>query len=177
MAVTLILSKQLQRECPRLPISTSALEHMTVLMMDCIRGARRPQWQLGLLLTTDRGIHILNKRYRKQDKPTDILSFPSHRIKTPGKLPRTIVTNPHLGDLVLSVPYLLGQYQEEVKEQHNSILIPQEQWMEERLEILIAHGLCHLFGYDHETDTDYTLMQRAEAHLLQKYHEQIATCN
>ena len=37
---------------------------------------------------------------------------------------------------------------------------------EQRIAILLVHGVCHLLGYDHETGADYEVMQKKEQKLL-----------
>ena len=81
----------------------------------------------------------LNKRWRKKDRPTDVLSFPSGE-KAPG----------FLGDLVIDVPYAARQ----ARARRHSLT--------RELKILLAHGVLHLLGYDHETDdgTMFRLQRR-----------------
>ena len=83
--------------------------------------------ELSVLFTGDREIRALNKKFRKKDMATDVLSFPANG--TPGG---------SIGDLVISVPTARRQARE---------------WgvspAEEMLRLLI-HGVLHLHGYDHE---------------------------
>src|SRR5690242_13652247 len=89
------------------------------------------QVMLTLLITDDEGISEMNKQYREQDKPTDVLSFPllecplvqapedqlwtpqpSEQAEEPGKLPEFVnppgqITN--LGDIVMSWPTIVRQ--------------------------------------------------------------------
>ena len=78
-----------------------------------------------VVLTNDKEIHILNREYRKKDKATDVLSFPSN-------------VQSYLGDLIISVDTARIQ----AKEYGVSLL--------DELTRLIVHGLLHLLGYDHE---------------------------
>ena len=72
-------------------------------------------------------MRTLNRRFRRIDRPTDVLSFPSG---APG----------FLGDLVIDVPYAARQAR---RRGHSE---------EREIRILLAHGLLHLLGYDHERD-------------------------
>jgi probable rRNA maturation factor len=99
------------------------------------RSLREAQSAVGLrgevcvLLTTDEGIRALNKRFRKKNKPTDVLSFP--------------VGDPSFGsagDLAISVETAARQAAE-----HGHRLSVE-------LRVLMLHGLLHLAGYDHESD-------------------------
>ena len=40
--------------------------------------------------------------------------------------------------------------------------------LDQRMQILLVHGICHLLGYDHERDEDYKVMKRKEDFLLKK---------
>ncbi|NPA52062.1 MAG: rRNA maturation RNase YbeY [Aquificae bacterium] len=86
--------------------------------------------EVGLTLTDNTNIRQLNKEWRDKDKPTDVLSFPAGEI--PGYRYKV------LGDIVISVPY--------TKKQAENLGVS----FYEELVRLIAHGLLHLLGYDHE---------------------------
>lgn len=74
----------------------------------------------------------LNLKYRKKDYPTDVLSFPLNE-----KFPDSF----YIGDILICFP--VAKEQAEV----NNISINRE------LFTLICHGILHLAGYDHETDS------------------------
>jgi probable rRNA maturation factor len=104
--------------------------------------ALRVRGSVALVLTGDRTVHGLNRRYRGKDKPTDVLSF-----EGPG--------GEHgLGDIVISVDTAARNAAELGRS------LPQE------LDILALHGFLHVLGYDHETD-DGT-MDRLEARLRRR---------
>lgn len=86
---------------------------------------------LSILITDDKEIRRLNKRYRGKNKATDVLSFP---LSLPGGVGRPFV----LGDVVIS----LDTTRIQAKDQHVSV-------SEEFLRLLI-HGVLHLLGFDHE---------------------------
>jgi probable rRNA maturation factor len=86
--------------------------------------------QVTILLTTDTTMRDLNRRFRGQDKPTDVLSFPAD----------TLVQDKEKGDLAISVDAARRQ----ASDQGHSLTA--------ELEILLLHGLLHLAGYDHESD-------------------------
>ena len=112
---------------------------------------------VGVMLTSDRHIQTLNRKYRRQNRPTDILSFPYHKIRVAGRLPRVNhAEDRYLGDMVVSVPYVHRW----CLAQHPVVDV------EERMLRLLAHGLCHLIGYDHETDEQYEDMIKLENKLL-----------
>jgi len=39
---------------------------------------------------------------------------------------------------------------------------------EERMRVLLVHGICHLLGYKHETDEEHKIMEAQEDYLLEK---------
>ncbi|HET8647318.1 MAG TPA: rRNA maturation RNase YbeY [Vicinamibacteria bacterium] len=105
-------------------------------------GALEVGGEVALVLTGDRALRALNARYRDQDKPTDVLSFPSGGGEA------------GLGDIVISV--------ETAARNARSLgrTLPQE------LDVLALHGFLHVLGYDHESD-DGT-MDRLEARLRRR---------
>ncbi|KAJ2655071.1 hypothetical protein IWW48_005736 [Coemansia sp. RSA 1200] len=118
-------------------------------------------WDVGVHLVTDRRIRELNGRYRGQDKVTDILSFPFHTAQTPEtSLPPAgdDEDSRNLGDMFLAMPHILARCRQE-----NDRLAA-------HLPVLVAHGICHLLGYDHETDADYEAMRKREFQILSKYY-------
>jgi len=98
--------------------------------------------EVALVLTRDPAVRELNARYRGQDKPTDVLSFPG-----PGG-------PAGLGDIVVSV---------DTAERNARRL---GRTLERELDVLALHGFLHVLGYDHETD-DGT-MDRLERRLRRK---------
>jgi probable rRNA maturation factor len=87
--------------------------------------------ELSIVLTDDAEIHALNRDYRGRDRPTDVLSFAQREGEGP-------VDESLLGDVILSVPTAERQARE------------RGQSVESELLELLAHGLLHLLGYDHE---------------------------
>ncbi len=90
---------------------------------------------ISVLLTTDAELKRFNRTFRGKNQPTDVLSFPADPI--PG-LP---AARQHGGDLAISLETAARQAG------HFGYDLQQE------IKILILHGLLHLSGLDHETDT------------------------
>lgn len=88
----------------------------------------------------------LNAQYRGQDKPTNVLSFPS-------ELPPELQI-PFLGDLVVCA----GVVEKEALDQGKTLLA---HWAH-----MIVHGTLHLLGYDHETDAEADNMEALETQIL-----------
>jgi probable rRNA maturation factor len=85
---------------------------------------------VNVLITGNSEMRSLNSRFRKKDKPTDVLSFPSEFADKKGPV----------GDLAISA---------EIAAQNARRLghSPAEE-----IKILVLHGVLHLAGYDHESD-------------------------
>ena len=96
-----------------------------------------------VMLTDNEAVQALNGRFRGQDKPTNVLSFPAPQN-----------TEGHLGDIALA----LGVCVREAGEQGKSLA--------DHLCHLTVHGTLHLLGYDHETDAEAELMEGLERALL-----------
>jgi probable rRNA maturation factor len=92
----------------------------------------------------------LNQRYRDQDKPTNVLSFPSD---LPAGV-RQALECPPLGDLVICAPVVRAEALEQGKpEAHH--------WAH-----LTVHGVLHLCGFDHGNDADAERMEQREIDVL-----------
>lgn len=104
-------------------------------------------FELSIVLTDDEQIKDLNRVYRNKDKPTDVLAFSQregHLGDQAGRL---------LGDVVVSVPTARRQ-----AEARSRDVLAEVQW-------LIAHGLLHLVGWDHDTPARDRKMRRETARL------------
>jgi len=98
---------------------------------------------VAVLLTDDETVQDLNQRFRGKDYPTNVLSFPAPQ-------------NPeqHLGDVALAY----GVCAREAAEQGKTLAA--------HLQHLVAHGVLHLVGFDHETDQEAALMEARERDIL-----------
>ena len=104
--------------------------------------------EVALVLSGDRTLHAMNRKYRGQDKPTDVLSFPgpcqSHAGGPAGvrrdACAACVGQTPSLGDIVISVETA------EANAKQLRRTLPQE------LDVLALHGFLHVLGYDHESD-------------------------
>jgi probable rRNA maturation factor len=126
---------------------------------------------LTLIVTDDATIQDYNKRYRQQNKPTDVLSFPmldKPLVDAPadqlwalseeqtGEVSEAVNTIPtfvtpselatNLGDIVISWPTVVRQAAEAGHAPVYELLY------------LFAHGILHLVGYDDATEAGYTAM-------------------
>ncbi len=99
-------------------------------LLRSLRSLRLRNCDLSLLLTTDRKIARLNRSFRKINKPTDVLSFPSGERARAG-------SRCYLGDIAISVPTAKKQAR---KAKHPA---------KRECAMLAVHGLLHLLGHDH----------------------------
>ena len=100
-----------------------------------------------LLLSGNKEIKILNKKFRKKNKSTDVLSFPFYSKKN---LKNILKKNKelYLGDIIVNLDKVSNKKNLKVfKSEFNKLWI---------------HGLIHLFGYDHKKEKDYKKMRRRE---------------
>ena len=115
----------------------------------------RVRGDVAVALVTDAHIHKLNSRYRRKDRPTDVLSFPADpgsRIPDPG--PRN--SKRFLGDIVIAT----GIARRQAREARHSY--------QAELRVLALHGLLHLLGYDHDSARDEGRMARVETRLRRR---------
>ena len=104
-----------------------------------------------LLLSGNKEIKKLNKKFRKKNKSTDVLSFPFYKkkdLKTKLKNEREI----YLGDIIINL--------NKIKNKKNKKMFKLE------FNKLWIHGLVHLFGYDHKKDKDFSKMIKIEKKFL-----------
>lgn len=93
-------------------------------------------------------IHQLNHTYRKKDKPTNVLSFPS-------QMPKEIMPD-FLGDILICAPVV----NQEAQDQHKPL---EAHWAH-----LVVHGTLHLLGYDHMKPEEASIMEGLEKTILAK---------
>ncbi|XP_035188205.1 endoribonuclease YbeY [Oxyura jamaicensis] len=101
----------------------------------------------------------LNGAYRQRPEPTDVLSFPVHRVAA-GELPRPRCRAEYdLGDIFLGVEYIEQQCRRAGGD------------FESVLTVTAAHGLCHLLGYQHNTKSEWQQMYQKEEEILEKLNQ------
>ena len=105
----------------------------------------RPDAELSVLLTGDRTIRSLNRRWRGVDRATDVLSFPLH--DPPGSASM-------LGDVAISVD-TAGR---RARREGRPLLAEVDRYL--------VHGILHLLGHDHERPGQARVMAALEASVL-----------
>ncbi|MHB8883915.1 MAG: rRNA maturation RNase YbeY [Methylovirgula sp.] len=104
-----------------------------------------PGAEVSLLLCDDAFIRDLNARWRGQDKPTNVLSFPA--ADDPA-------TTPILGDIAIAFETLAREAEDEGKS------------LRAHYAHLLVHGTLHLVGYDHQNDAEAEEMESLERECL-----------
>ena len=138
-ALPFVLFAELNRRQPS-PKPTSA--------QTLSRFATRVQRELGIegevniSVTSNREMQTLNRRFRRKNKPTDVLTFPS-------------VTEGIAGDIAISLEIAAA----------NAAALGHA--LATEVKVLILHGMLHLAGYDHEIDDGE--MQALEAEMRKKF--------
>jgi probable rRNA maturation factor len=106
--------------------------------------------EIAVRLTSDDQVQTLNRQYRTQDKPTNVLSFPMVQpdlIESMGNADDGEIL---LGDIALAY----GVCARESREKGVTL--------EDHAAHLIVHGVLHLLGHDHMNDVDADAMEAIE---------------
>ena len=106
--------------------------------------------EIAVRLTSDDEVRTLNRQYRQQDKPTNVLSFPMVQPDLIESLANTDDGEILLGDIVLAY----GVCAREAAEKG----VP----LEDHAAHLIVHAVLHLLGHDHMNDVDADAMEAIE---------------
>jgi probable rRNA maturation factor len=109
------------------------------------------EFVVSLHLVDEATIRELNAAHRAKDVATDVLSFPlqSSDFVVPTDVPA------HLGDVVVSYPRAVAQ----AEEYGHSV--------DREVAYLVAHGVLHVLGYDHEVEAERSVMRAKEEEALQ----------
>ena len=100
-----------------------------------------------LLLSGEKEIKNLNRKFRKKNKSTDVLSFPFYTKK---ELHKKIISEKeiYLGDIIINLNEIKDKKKlKNFKTEFNNLWI---------------HGLVHLFGHDHKKEKDFLTMKKIE---------------
>jgi probable rRNA maturation factor len=103
--------------------------------------------ELAIVLTDDKAIRTLNRDWRRKNKATNVLSFPTSGIAAGGG-------SHHLGDIVIAYQTTAREAEAEHKP------------FKHHLAHLAVHGFLHLVGYDHEADEQAETMEGLEIAVL-----------
>lgn len=130
------------------PLDLTAFERLAAFVLD--REEAPAYAELSIAVVDLVEMSQLNERYRGAPGPTDVLSFGCDDL--------CVATDPDepvtIGDVVIAPEVAESQAEE------------YGHTVEEELNLLLVHGVLHLLGYDHEADSDATVMQARERALL-----------
>ena len=108
-------------------------------MSDCV---------INLRLLNDKEMKKLNIQFRQKDKTTNVLSFPNDDI--------SVKQTKNIGDIAISVEYVKAEAKKEGKTFDDHIIH------------MLAHGVYHILGYDHENNENAMIMENKEIQTLKK---------
>jgi probable rRNA maturation factor len=108
-------------------------------MSDCV---------INLRLLNDKEMRKLNMQFRQKDKTTNVLSFPNDDI--------SVTQTKNIGDIAISVEYVKAEAKKEGKTFDDHIIH------------MLAHGVYHILGYDHENNENAMIMENKEIQTLKK---------
>ena len=137
------------QNCQRaVPINIARLNRTAEAVLT---SARTGEAELSVVLVSDRQMRTLNMRYRRKDRPTDVLAFPMRE----GRFTR--FRGALLGDVVIS----MQTAQQQAAELGHGLF--------DEVVRLLVHGVLHLLGYDHERSArDAAVMARKEKAILRR---------
>jgi probable rRNA maturation factor len=138
-------------ECWAAEADAEAIVHRAIETAASMVAADTGDAELAVMLTDDSGVRTLNKNWRGQDKPTNVLSFPALQPTgkpSPDDAPRM------LGDIAIAYETARREADDEQKP------------FDHHLSHLAVHGFLHLVGYDHEKDGEAEAMENLEREIL-----------
>ena len=124
-------------------VSRQAVKRWADRMLGCLDLSRA---ELSVALTNDREIRELNKVFRHRDRATDVLAFAMREGQPMGNGQAAGQRGEVLGDVIVSVDTARRQASQRRRP------------LEAEMRMLLAHGVLHLVGYDHQTDRQESVM-------------------
>lgn len=114
------------------------------------------KYDLSVVIVGDKRIREINKRYRKQDRSTNVLSFVLDPVRDRARTQAPAISN-GAGEIILNYSYI----KKEAKEFDRT--------PKQHLKALYIHAFLHLKGLNHRTDKNSKKMQIQEDKLLKKF--------
>ena len=105
---------------------------------------------ISFLLTSNSEIRILNHKYRNKNKPTNVLSFPMNE---------QIENKNYLGDVVIAYEKIIDESCQQNMKKYKY------------LSKMTIHGVLHLLGYKHDTDSQFKKMNSIEKNVLKEIYK------
>jgi probable rRNA maturation factor len=104
--------------------------------------------EFSILLTNSKKIRSLNYKFKKKNKSTDVLSFPTQNV---------FKNNSYIGDIAICFEIINRR-----SKTSNFFLEFDKMWI---------HGYFHLIGYDHKKLKDFKKMSKKENLVLKYFHQ------
>ena len=104
------------------------------------------------MLSGNNKIKKLNKKFKKKNKITDVLSFPFYEKKEFDRLIKKEKKSIFLGDIIINLNEIVKQ-----AKKHDFLSAFDKIWI---------HGLTHLLGYRHQSNQDFFIMQKLENKII-----------
>lgn len=120
--------------------------HTVLEQHDCESGT-----ELSIELADNERVRTLNAQFRGVDSVTDVLSFPAEMPPMPEDMDDM---PPYLGDIAIAMPYARAQAERLQHDETHSLML------------MVAHGVLHLLGYDHDTPDNRAEMWAAQERAL-----------
>ena len=108
-------------------------------MSDCV---------INLRLLDDKEMKKLNMQFRQKATTTNVLSFPNDDV--------SVKQTKNIGDIAISVEYVKAEAEKEGKT------------FDDHIVHMLAHGVYHILGYDHENNENAVIMENKEIQTLKK---------
>ena len=137
----------------RYPKINSFLKKIIEKILSSIFSSRAIIFEISILLTGAKNMKYLNKKFRKINKDTDVLSFPAEEknfFKKGLKSKKKV----YLGDIALSYQYI------------ESITKKQNTSFDDYFKKMLVHGVLHLIGYEHDSFKKYKKMNLLEQKII-----------
>ena len=109
---------------------------------------QRDEAELTVRIVETDEIQHLNRTYRQQDKPTNVLSFPFEKLDG--------IDLPLLGDVVICAAVVALE------------AVQQQKPLQDHWAHMVVHGVLHLLGYDHMNEKDAEIMEGLEIEVLRR---------
>jgi len=106
--------------------------------------------EFSIILTDNKNMKNLNKKFRKKNMPTDVLSFPINNL---------LKNKKYIGDIAISFEIVNKR-----SKNSNFFLEFDKMWI---------HGYLHLIGYDHKNNSDFCKMNRKEVLILNYFKKKV----
>lgn len=129
------------------------MTHKEVAEDCCLVGEDFDEIFFDITFTNSAETHELNRTYREKDYPADIITFALFADSEDELIiERRIV----LGDIIIA----LDKVEEMAKEENKTF-----EW---KLKFLIAHGILHLLGFDHQTEDEYNFVVKHQVEAIEQ---------